>query len=53
MKGAKLSEKYVVTDTNIITARGAGVATEFGLEIVKTICGKNVAATLRNSIQCQ
>ncbi len=53
MKGAKLSDKYVVTDTNIITARGAGVATEFGLEIVKTIVGTGVAATLKHAIQCQ
>lgn len=53
LEGARLSDKYVVTDTNIITARGAGVATEFGIEIVRTILGKGVAATLKNSIQCQ
>lgn len=50
--GAKISDKYVVTDGNIITARGAGVCIEFGLEIVKKLKGVEVADKIRDEIQC-
>ena len=50
--GAKLSNDYVVTDGNFITAKGAGVATQFGLEIVKKIKGEKVADEVRAMIQC-
>lgn len=51
--GAKVSDKYVVTDGNIITARGAGVCIDFGLEIVKKLRGKEVADKIRDEIQCE
>lgn len=35
LKDAKLSEKLVVRDGRIITAKGAGVAIKFGLEILR------------------
>ena len=51
LEGAELSESYVVRDGNIITARGAGVCIEFGLEIVKAIKGKETALAIKKSIQ--
>lgn len=53
LNGATLSKKYIVKDNNIITARGAGVCIDFGLEIVKAIKGEDIANEIRNSIQCQ
>ncbi len=51
LKGASISDKYVVRDGNIITAKGAGVATEFGLEIVSALFGKEKSDIIRSSIQ--
>ena len=53
MTGAILSDKYVVTDGLIITARGAGVAVDFGLEIVKALKGEETAENVRKTIQCR
>jgi 4-methyl-5(b-hydroxyethyl)-thiazole monophosphate biosynthesis len=53
LQGATLSNEYVITDGNIITARGAGVCIDFGLEIVKAIKGDEVANEIRKSIQCK
>lgn len=51
--GATLSKEYVITDGNIITARGAGVSIDFGLEIVKQLKGEEVAEDVRKTIQCR
>lgn len=51
LQGAKISEQSVCRDGNIITAKGMGVATEFGLKIVETLLGANTAAQLRATIQ--
>lgn len=53
LEGAVLSDKYFVTDGNFITARGAGVCIEFGLEIVKALKGEDTANMVRDTIQCQ
>ena len=53
LTGAILSDKYVVTDGLIITARGAGVAIDFGLEIVKALKGEETAENVRKTIQCR
>lgn len=53
LDGATLSKKYVVTDGKYITARGAGVCIDFGLEIVKALKGEETAKKIRKSIQCQ
>lgn len=45
------SDNFVVTDKNIITARGAGVSTSFGLEIVRYLKGDIASNTVRKSIQ--
>ena len=49
--GAKISDSKVVTDGNITTAAGAGVAIEFGLRLVEILCGKDKAQSLRAAIQ--
>ena len=51
--GATVSEKAVVTDGNIITAKGAGVAVDFGLAIVAALKDKETAEKIRAAIQCQ
>lgn len=52
LEGARISEKSVVTSKNIITAKGAGVAVDFGLEIVAELCSKELSDELRATIQC-
>lgn len=51
LNGAKLSEKLVVRDGNFITARGAGVATEFGLKIVSALKDEETALNVKKAIQ--
>jgi 4-methyl-5(b-hydroxyethyl)-thiazole monophosphate biosynthesis len=41
--GAGCIEARVVSDSGIITSRGAGTALDFGLELVATLCGREVA----------
>lgn len=53
LTGAVISEKYVVTDGRFITARGAGVAVDFGLEIVKQLANEELSQKIRKTIQCQ
>lgn len=51
LEGAVISDKYVVCDGNIITAKGAGVAIDFGLEIVAYLASADKAEEIRKSIQ--
>lgn len=53
LEGAVLSDQYVVRDGNYITARGAGVSVDFGLEIVSALRGAQTAEAVRNAIQCR
>ena len=48
--GAKISEKSVVTDENITTAKGMGVALEFAKELVRVVCGEEVRDRIAASI---
>ena len=41
----------VVTDGNITTSRGMGTSVDLGLELVKLLCGQDVADSLGKSIQ--
>ena len=52
LEGAVISKDYVVTDGDFITAKGAGVCIEFGLEIVRELVGEEAAETVRSTIQC-
>ena len=53
LEGAIISDDYVVADGNYITAKGAGVCIEFGLEIVKKLVGNEAAEAVRSAIQCR
>lgn len=52
LKGAMLSDKHVCVDGNIITAKGMGVATQFGLVLAELAAGKDVADKIHAAIQC-
>ena len=51
--GANLVTASVVTDGNITTAKGAGVALDFALELVKVFCSQDKAEEIRSAIQCR
>lgn len=50
--GAKISRDSVCVEDNIITAKGPGVALEFGIKIVEFILGKEKANMIKLSMQC-
>ncbi len=50
--GAKLSNNFVVKDENIITAKGAGVAYEFGFKILEALTNAETATQLKRQMQC-
>ena len=52
LHGAVLSDKYVVRDSNVITARGAGVALDFGFAIIAALKDKASADQIKAAIQC-
>lgn len=51
LEGRELCHEYVVTDGKFITAKGAGVCIDFGLEIVKQLRNEELANEIRKSIQ--
>ena len=51
LEDAMISEEYVVLDGNFITAKGAGVATEFGLKIVSVLKSQALADEIGKAIQ--
>ena len=53
LAGARVSDRSVVHDGNVITAKGAGVALDFGFAIVSALCGAEKADTLRRAMQCR
>ena len=53
LEGAEISKDFVVTDGRIITAKGAGVSVDFGLEIVKQLRGEELSNEIRAKIQCR
>lgn len=50
--GAKIAKDPVCVQDNIITAKGPGVALEFGLKIVEFILSKEKADMVKSSMQC-
>ena len=52
LTGAQIGSTGVVTDGKIITARGAGVAVDFGLALVGALAGAETQAQIRASILC-
>ncbi len=51
LEGAIISDKHVVRDGKIITAKGAGVAVDFGLEIVSAVVSSEKSDEIRKAIQ--
>jgi 4-methyl-5(b-hydroxyethyl)-thiazole monophosphate biosynthesis len=52
LEGADFTGAPVEHDGNIITARGAGVALEFGLKLVEVLSGKPASDKIRESMRC-
>ena len=50
--GAHVTGESVCRDGNILTAKGAGVAADFGFAITEALCGAETAQKLRSSMQC-
>lgn len=53
LEGAEISKDSVMADGNIITARGAGVAIQFGLKLVEVLISKERSDTLKAAILCE
>lgn len=53
LEGADISKDSVMADGNIITARGAGVAVQFGLKLVEVLISKERSDTLKTAILCE
>lgn len=53
LAGATLAGDYVVTDGKITTAKGMGVAVDFGVRLVGCLLGEEKAADLRATLQCR
>ena len=51
LEGANTNGDFVVRDGNFITAKGAGVAVEFGLEIVSYLVSKEKSDEIKATIQ--
>ena len=50
LEGAMISDKKVVRDGKIITAKGMGAAVEFGLELVAALKDKKTAEELSGAV---
>ena len=48
-----ITDRGVVVDGNMITARGMGVAQKFGLTLVSLLCGDEIAKNIEKSIQTE
>ncbi len=53
LDGAEIGEELVECDGNIITARGAGCAVEFGLKLVEKAVSKAESSKQRSAIICE
>ena len=51
LTGAVLSDKKVVTSGNVTTARGMGVAFEFGIELIRVLTSPDDAERIKNATQ--
>jgi len=53
LQGAIIQDTDVVTDGLFTTARGAGVAVDFALELVRRLVNEPTATHLKEAIQCR
>lgn len=52
LKGAKISDNFVCTSDNVVTAKGMGSAVNFGIAIVAYFKGQDYADSLKSGLQC-
>lgn len=52
LEGAEVVDAPSMTDGNIITARGAGAALEFGFALAAYLAGRDEADSLRKGMKC-
>ncbi|MBR6070448.1 MAG: DJ-1/PfpI family protein [Ruminococcus sp.] len=53
LDGATIGEGSVAVDGNIVTARGAGVATQFALKLIEAAVSKAESERIFNAILCE
>ena len=53
LEGAMFTGDLVNIDDNIVTAKGAGAAVEFGLALGELLCGEGKAEKTAKSLQCR
>lgn len=53
LKGSDVKTDGVCRDGNIITAKGAGVALDFGFELVKYLVSDETANKIKKTMQCK
>lgn len=53
LTGAQLSKEHVCVDGKLITARGMGVAVEFGLKLIEVLVGSCKADAIKGKLQCR
>ena len=53
LEGAEFVDDLCVVDGNVITARGAGAALEFGFAIAEHFVGKGEAELTRKAMKCR
>ncbi|CAB1249591.1 DJ-1 family protein [Ruminococcaceae bacterium BL-4] len=51
--GCKVGSESVVCSGQFITAKGAGVALDFSLQLIEALCGSKKALDVKKSIQCR
>ncbi len=51
LTGAIVTEDFAVTDGNVITAKGAGAASEFAFALIAYFCGRQKAEEIKKSVQ--
>lgn len=50
LEGYKMTDEDVIVDGKIITAKGAGVAMDFGYKIVEIMAGEQISKTLKEKM---
>ena len=53
LQGAIISDRFFEVDGKFVTAKGVGVAMDFGVLLVECLLGKERAEILRASLQCR
>ena len=51
LSGAKIADAFSVTDGNIITAKGAGAASEFAFDIIRYLISDEKANEIKKAVQ--